>query len=306
MTFASEGRALSESEVVSVQEEIRIGLPVVSWRAILAGLVMALVVHLLLALLGGAIGLAFIDPTAADNPRPSTVSVVAIIWWTLSGILAAWVGGLTAGRMCGQPATSTAAWHGLVAWGATTLVVFYLLTTAIGGLIGGAFSALGTVATAAGSAASGVAGAATAAVDPFAPIDLEIKDATGANDLQSAREAVSGFVRMAFTGEGQVATDATSRATDALARAARITPEEAGKRLAEWKASYENTVAEGMSAAKQAADTARKTASGAGITAFIALLFGALAGWYGGWASPLPNTDIGFDRRIRERYRRRT
>ena len=38
----------------------------------------------------------------------------------------------------GKPKESTAGWHGLTAWALTTLVIFYLLTTTVGGLVGGA------------------------------------------------------------------------------------------------------------------------------------------------------------------------
>jgi hypothetical protein len=47
--------------------------------------------------------------------------------------------------------------HGLVTWGIATLLTLLLLTSAIGGIIGGGFSALGSVASAAGSGVSDVA-----------------------------------------------------------------------------------------------------------------------------------------------------
>jgi len=47
-------------------------------------------------------------------------------------------GGYAAGRLAGKPKESTAAWHGLTAWALTALVIFYLLTTTVGGLLGGA------------------------------------------------------------------------------------------------------------------------------------------------------------------------
>ena len=58
------------------------------------------------------------------------------IWWTVSGIIASLVGGYVAGRLSGKPKPSTTSWHGLIAWAVTTLLVFYLLTSAIGGLVG--------------------------------------------------------------------------------------------------------------------------------------------------------------------------
>lgn len=273
----------------------------VSWRAVLAGVVVALVVQVLLAVLGGAIGLAFVDPTRADNPDAGTMTVVAIIWWTLSGILAAWAGGVTAGRLCGRPATTTAAWHGLVAWAATTLVIFYLMTTAIGGIVGGAFSALGTVAGSAAGAVAGVAPAVTEAVDPFGGVETSLNDAIGVNDPTAARTALISMARGAFTAEGDASGPAMDRAVDAFARATGTTPDEAREQLAAWKAEYDEAVATAEAEAREAADAARKAASGAGIVAVIALVFGALAGWFGGLNSPLPDRDGLFGTRVGRR-----
>ncbi len=273
----------------------------VSWRAVLAGVVVALVAQILLAVLGGAIGLAFVDPTRGDNPDASTMTIVALVWWTLSGILAAWAGGVTAGRLSGRAGTSTAAWHGLVAWAATTLVIFYLLTTAIGSIVGGAFGVLGTVAgTAAGTVAS-VAPAVTEAVDPFSGIETNLNDAIGVSDPEAARTALTSLVRDALSAEGDAAGPAMDRAAAALARATRTTPEAAREQLTTWKADFDETVAAAEAQALEAADAARKAASAAGIVSVIALVFGALAGWFGGMSSPIPDgeTSVGrFRRRV--------
>ncbi len=273
----------------------------VSWRAVLAGVVVALVVQVLLAVLGGAIGLAFVDPTRGDNPDAGTMTVIAIIWWTLSGILAAWAGGVTAGRLSGRPGTTTAAWHGLVAWAATTLVILYLLTTAIGGIVGGAFSALGTVAGSAAGAVAGVAPAVTEAVDPFSGVETSLNDAIGVNDPEAARTALISMARGAFTAEGDAAGPAMDRAVDAFARATGTTPDEAREQLTTWQAEYEEAVATAEAEAREAADAARKAASGAGIVSVIALVFGALAGWFGGLNSPLPDRDGLFGTRLGRR-----
>ncbi len=263
----------------------------VSWRAILAGVVMALVIQLLLALLGGALGLAFVDPTEAGNPDAGTMTVIATIWWVLSGILAAWAGGVTAGRLSGRPATTTAAWHGLVAWAATTLVVFYLISTAIGGIVGGAFNALGSVASQAADAAASVAPAVAEAVDPFGRFQTNIDDAIGVSDPAAAREALTAMVRAAFVADGEGEGAAMDQAVDAFARATGTTPEQAREQLATWRTEYEQAVANAEAKAREAADAARKAASAAGIVSVIALVFGALAGWFGGLNSPVPDRD---------------
>ncbi len=290
----------SEVNVAVVEE--RVGLePAISWRAVLAGVVVALVVQILLAVLGGAIGLAFVDPTESGNPDIGVMGVVAIIWWTLSGILAAWAGGVTAGRLCARPATSTAAWHGLVAWAATSLVVFYLLTTAVGSIVGGAFGLLGNVAGAAAGSAAAVAPAVTDAVDPFGSVQTSLSDALGVSDPEAGRAAIADMIRAAFTAEEDEAAAATDRAAEALARATRTTPEEAREQIETWRAEFDAAVTRAETQAREAADAARKAASAAGIVSVIALVFGALAGWFGGMNSPVPDRDSlfgsGFGRR---------
>ncbi len=122
----------------------------ISWGAVLAGVVVTLVSQLILNMIGIGVGAATIDPGTGDNPSAMGFSMGAAIWWTLSGVIAALFGGYVAGRMAGRPKESTAGWHGVTSWAVTTLVIFYLLTSAIGGVIGGAYrtvtSALGGVA----------------------------------------------------------------------------------------------------------------------------------------------------------------
>ena len=116
----------------------------VSWGGILAGVVAALVTQLVLNMIGIGIGASTLNPMTGDNPSASGFSIGAGIWWAVSGIIAAFVGGYIASRLSGRPKSSTGGWHGLTSWALTTLVVFYLLTTAVGSLIGGAFNTVGS------------------------------------------------------------------------------------------------------------------------------------------------------------------
>jgi hypothetical protein len=283
----------SDVTVAVVEETSEVERPV-SWRAVLAGVVVALVVQILLAVLGGAIGLAFVDPTETGNPDAGVMGVVAIIWWVLSGILAAWAGGVTAGRLCGRPATGTAAWHGLVAWAATTLILFYLLTTAIGSIVGGAFGLVGNVAGTAAESVAAAAPALTEGMDPFGAVETNLNDAMGVSDPEAGRAALTSMVRAAFTAEEGEADAAMDRAAEALARATRTTPEEARAQLETWREEYQAAVTRAETEALEAADAARKAASAAGIVSVIALVFGALAGWFGGLNSPRPDTRDSF------------
>lgn len=90
----------------------------VSWSAVLAGVVVALVAQLILNMIGVGVGAATLDPGAGADQNPSArgFSLGAAIWWMVSGIVAALIGGFTAGRLSGEPKESTAAWHGLTSW----------------------------------------------------------------------------------------------------------------------------------------------------------------------------------------------
>jgi hypothetical protein len=75
----------------------------VSWGAVLAGVAVALVTHLILNMLGVGIGAATLDPGTGDNPSASTFSIGAANWFAVAGILAALAGGVAAGWLSGQP-----------------------------------------------------------------------------------------------------------------------------------------------------------------------------------------------------------
>jgi hypothetical protein len=128
------------------------------WGAIFAGIVMVLVAELALALLGGGIGLSAINP---DNAK--AVGIGAITWWLLSGLIAFYFGGWTAGRLAGIPSRTDGILHGLVTWGATTLLMFLFLTTTIGAMIGGGFALLKSGGKAISQAAPQIAGAVQSA-----------------------------------------------------------------------------------------------------------------------------------------------
>lgn len=256
----------------------------VSWGAILAGVVTALVTQLILNMIGIGIGASTLDPVANDNPAASTFSIGAGIWWALSGIIAAFVGGYVASRLSGRPKESTGGWHGLTSWAATTLLVFYLLSTAVGSLVGGAFntvsSAIGGLGRTASSAVQSAAPALANANDPLAFLDRAV-GATG-NDPAALRADATSAIRDLLTGDAAKANDARERAATALARSQNIPVEEARTRIAGYEKQYRDTMDTAKRTAVEAADTAAKAVSRGALLASLALLLGALASWFGG------------------------
>jgi hypothetical protein len=253
-----------------------------SWGAIVAGVVAALVVQLLLNLLGIGVGAASLSAAnPADNPDASAFSIGAGIWWTLSGIIASFCGGVVAGRLCGAAKATTARWHGFVAWCATTLVIFYLLTTALGSIVAGTFSALGStlggVGRTAASAATGIAQNADAG-----GLEAQVRGLVNPSDTQSVQDSVVAYIRASVSGDQRAASEARDRAVDGLARVANISPEEARNRLNQVEQQYRQTVEQARRQATQAAEVARRSASRAAIFGFVALVLGAVAAWFGG------------------------
>src|SRR4051812_3877735 len=253
-----------------------------SWGAIVAGVVTALVVQLLLNLLGIGLGAASLSAAnPADNPDASTFSIGAGVWWTLSGLIASFCGGVVAGRLCGAAKANTARWHGFVAWCVTTLVIFYLLTSALGGIVGGTFSALGSTISGVGrTAASAVSGVAQGAEG--GGLEAQVRSLVNPSDTQSVQNSLVRYIRASASGDQQAATAARDEAVNGLARVANISPEEARNRVNQAEQQYRQTVDQAKQQATRAAEAARRSASRAGIFGFIALVLGAIAAWFGG------------------------
>jgi hypothetical protein len=200
MTDPVAAHRASEADYVS-DPSVNAALNKISWGAVFAGMVLALAVQFLLNLLGVGIGAAVIDPATTDNPDPSTFSIAGGLWFVVSGIVAAFVGGYVASRVSGRPSKATGSYHGLTSWAVTTLVVLYLLTTSVGTLVGGAFSGLSSIIGGVGKTAATVTTAAAPAVatsvDPIADIERQVRNATGGNDPAALRDAAVAAVRAA-------------------------------------------------------------------------------------------------------------
>jgi hypothetical protein len=87
------------SEVAPADDIRTIMLNQVSWGAVFAGATIALVMQIILNMVGVGVGLSTIDAAAGDTPTAGSLSIGAGIWWVISGIVAAAVGGYIAGRL---------------------------------------------------------------------------------------------------------------------------------------------------------------------------------------------------------------
>lgn len=127
-----------------------------SWGAILAGLVIALVSQIVLAVLGIAVGLTIWDP--GDPARG--LGIGAGIWAAASTLIALFAGGVVTGRLAGVLTPGDGALHGGVMWGLSVIATVWLAAAGVGTVLGGAFQIVGGAA----AATTGVVGEDIAAV----------------------------------------------------------------------------------------------------------------------------------------------
>ena len=278
----------------------------VAWGAIFAGAVIALVAQVILNMIGLGVGLSTVDPAGDGTPTAGSLSSGAGIWFVASGILASAAGGWLAGRLSGKPALTTGGLHGLVSWAVSTLVVVYLLSSAVGGVASGAFS---TVTSTLGSAGNLVGGsvktAAQAAApslpsmdNPFSNIEGQVRANSG-NDPQALKDAAVTAVRAAVTGDANQQADAQEKAAQALAKAQGIPVDQARTQMQQYTQQYKDAATKAKEQAKQAADATARVASQGALYGALALILGALAAFFagrGGAKGPLAErTGVGLE-----------
>ncbi|MGO4830713.1 hypothetical protein AB4144_00185 [Rhizobiaceae sp. 2RAB30] len=89
-------------------------------------------------------------------------------------------------------------------------------------------------------------------------------------------------MRSLVTGREYDACAARKQAAQALATARGILVDQANQQVAQWEKDYRDRVAQLKQQTADAADTAAHGASRAALSAFVALVLGAIAGWLGG------------------------
>lgn len=109
------------------------------WSAVFAGVAVGVAIHMLLTLAGTAVLGTF---AAGGGVAQDDVAVAAAGWNVAGMLLAAFVGGYIAARSSGLRRTADGVLHGVVSWGATTLLFAVMSNTGLG--VTGMFSGTGT------------------------------------------------------------------------------------------------------------------------------------------------------------------
>lgn len=221
------------------------GFKRISWGAVFAGTIVAIMVSLVLGLLGIGIGAATINPMSEQQPAQG-LGMGAAIWWAITTLIAFFVGGYVAGRLAGVARRIDAMLHGIVTWGLATLFTLFLLGSAIGQLIGGTTSLLQGLAQ--------------------SPATTRIQEPAGS---QNWKESAKARLKEQLQKDGKTAAEA-DRAVEEWSQSLQRgeIPEGAG--------------AEVEQAAREAGSTVASGASKAAWGAFTVMILGALAGAFGG------------------------
>ena len=267
----------------------------ISWGAIVAGVVVVLVVQMALMLLGLAIGTATIDPAMADTPQASTLGLGGGVWWIGATAVSVFFGAWVSGRLAGMPSGTDGMLHGVVTWAVATLFAIYLLSTAIGGLVGGAFGALGSAAQAVGQGTQSLASTAMQVLPDdirgqaerlfdHAPsaagqVQQEVQQTQQAAGGGSMLDAVQRVVRGVQEGASPQDRDA---ALNVIAQQAGIPREQAEQRLTEFQATYRQYSTQAAEQARQSAQVAAETVSQVSFWSVVALVLGAVLAAIGG------------------------
>lgn len=253
----------------------------VSWGAVLAGAAAAAALSLVLFILGVGLGLSVVSPWSYNT---ATMGKTTIIWLAFTQLIASGIGGYLAGRLRVKWASvhtdevyfrDTA--HGLLSWAVATLVTAVFLAGAVRVVVGGAIdvgSAAGTAAATVSTAGSGVPDSRTGPVGYFSDVLLRSDKSTLAPDNLATRgEVVKIFVNDLLA--GTMSADDRQYLSLIVAQRTGLAQPDAEKRVDDVYVRLSKAKADVESAAKEAADQARKAAAYSALWMFVSLLLGA-------------------------------
>lgn len=271
----------------------------VSWGAIFAGAAAAAALSLILLFLGTGLGLSSLSPWAQEGASAKALGIGTILWVTFMQLAASGLGGYIAGRLrtkwmdlrTDEIAFRDTA-HGFLAWAVATLVTAALLTSTVASIISGGVQAgaqvAGGAATAAAAGGAAAAGADAAKSGDSGPmgyfVDSLFRSPKGASAKSSATpEQATAEVTRIFTNAaaaGKLPPEDARYVGQVVAQRTGMSQAEAEKRVNDTFNQLQAKKQEAETAAREAADKARKASAAAALWLFISLLIGAFVASY--------------------------
>jgi hypothetical protein len=260
----------------------------VSWGAIIAGSFAAATLTFILMLLGSGLGLTMVSPWSSTGASVTTFAVSTAIWLVIVQWLSSGLGGYLTGRLrtkwVGVHTDETFfrdTAHGFMAWALATLLVVFVLGSALSAAIGTGVQAASTVASGAAMGAS--AGASANAGDRggtdatsyfvdslFRPVDAARLAAPGAEG-DTAAAAQASRILIASAAAGEMSADDKVYLGQLVAARTGLSQGDATARVDAVLAQVEQAKVN----AQEAADTARKAGAAFALVGALSLLIGA-------------------------------
>jgi len=126
--------------------------PLISWGAVIAGVVVAIALGALLNILGLAIGATAANPWTMDSGDAKALTVGGGLWLAFSSAVALQVGGFIAARAAKYPDHHKGLFQGLAVWGVAFVLAFAGIGSSVGGVLHGGDAAATAYVTAADDA----------------------------------------------------------------------------------------------------------------------------------------------------------
>jgi ElaB/YqjD/DUF883 family membrane-anchored ribosome-binding protein len=180
-----------------------------SWGAVIAGAVVALVIQLGVNLLGISMGAGSLNPDpdyGEDSPSLGEAAGQTMIWVGIGMILSLFIGGWLAARFAGIPDQLDGLLHGIVTWGVVSLVSTLLVTSSVGRIFNGLSRMIGQGLNLAGRTAGTVA-------------------RVGANVAEDVVRGTAHVAQDVAQGTGGAVQNLVTQATDAIQQAVDSSPE---------------------------------------------------------------------------------
>ncbi|MEQ1940383.1 hypothetical protein ABMA46_19240 [Mesorhizobium sp. CN5-321] len=259
----------------------------VSWGPIIAGAFAASTLTFILMLLGSGLGLTMVSPWSTAGASVTTFAVSTAIWLVIVQWLSSGVGGYLTGRLrtkwVGVHTDETFfrdTAHGFMAWALATLLVVFVLGSALSAAIGTGVQAASTVASGAamGASAGGAANAANSGSDAgsyfvdslFRPSDPSRLAASGAEG-DAAAAAQASRILIASAASGEVSAEDKTYLGQLVAARTGLSQADATARVDAVLAQVDAAKVK----AQEAADTARKAGATFALIGALSLIIGA-------------------------------
>lgn len=277
----------------------------VSWAAIFAGAVLAATVSLILFLLGSGVGLSSVSPWTRNSMDAPTLGITAIIWMTVTQMIAAGSGGYLTGRLrvkwldvISEEVYFRDIAHGILTWAVAILATAAFLTASMVSIMNVGIQTASTLAPSAAKAGivavavPGIIQAENSVNDKAVEMGYFIdtlfrKDSNGASTTSTSDNAsaintliptveVARIFANSMSMESMPAKD-LSYLRQLISDHTGVTNEEAETRINETYANIQTKAGYEEIAAKNMADEARKASIYTTLWLFISLLIGAFS-----------------------------